>query len=363
MSSQPHARQFLRGLRVRSPIVLAVALAAVVAAQFGIQALFTSGAFTLVRQSVLLRDPRDDYLHDSYVVGSLKRQAPKNLPIYVIGGSATRESLVSEQSFAGVVRRTTGIPVSAYVLCNMNQTFAQSLAIVDNLPLGPGVVVITVNNNRFHFSPAEDAQQTDGDPFLLASPTLRRFVASTPGSDPPHATLPGILPGVLGYLVGVVDAKVSALAKGQPLGLVYDPHWVTAAKMWSLARKRQGVQQWIATRAPGFFRYYSYNARLLDVLVGRAKQRGFSVVLLEETEDTAVVGHAFDQFKRIYKPIVRGIAAKYGVPYLDLQKKLRLPNSDFWDYIHPVEPARVVWQRVLAAALKPTVQKAARMPS
>jgi hypothetical protein len=103
----------------------------------------------------------------------------------------------------------------------------------------------------------------------------------------------------------------------------------------------------------------SYNARLLDTLVRCARQRGFTVVLLEETENTAVVGHAFDRFKRVYRPLVRAIAARYGVPYLNLQAKLRLPNADFWDYIHAVEPGRVIWQRVLAAALAPTVRVAA----
>ena len=355
----PHRERFLRGLLCRSPFVLLAALGLVALALLGLQTLFTSGAFAHVRESVLLRQNRDDFFHDTYVVGRLKLHHPSRLPIYVIGGSAARESLVSEKAFADVVRQTTGVPVDAYVLCNYNQNLGESLAIVDNLPPGRGIVVIAVNNNRFHFRPAEVAAQTSGSPLLLSSPTLRSFVARNPASGVARARLPGILPGIMGYAVQVVDAKVTELARNGHVGVAYKPHWVTARKMWTTARKRAGVQDWIETRGNAFYRNYPYNARLLDVLVSRARQRGFKVVLLEETENTAIVGHSFDRFKAVYKPIVRRIAAKHGVPYLDLQAKLRLPNADFWDYIHPVEPARLVWQRVLAEALKPVVQQAA----
>jgi len=359
VTSAAHRERFLRGLLCRSPFVLVAALGFVALALLGLQTLFTSGAFAVVRESVLLRQNRDDFFHDSYLVGRLKLHHPAHLPIYVIGGSAARESLVSEPAFAAVVRRATGVPVDAYVLCNYNQDFGESLAIVDNLPPGGGVVVIAVNNNRFHFSPAEVAHQVSGSPLLLSSPTLRAFVADNPASGAARARLPGILPGVMGYLVQVADAKFKELVKTGHIGVAYKPHWVTASKMWSTARKRAGVQDWISSRGKAFFTNYAYNARLLDVLVTRAQQRGFKVVLIEETENTAIVGHSFDRFKRVYKPIVRRIATEHDVPYLDLQAKLRLPNADFWDYIHPVEPARIVWQRVLAEALKPVVRQAA----
>jgi hypothetical protein len=359
VTSPAHRERFLRGLLCRSPLVLVVALGFVALALLGLQALFTSGAFAVVRESVLLRQNRDDFFHDSYLVGRLKLHHPAHLPIYVIGGSAARESLVSEPAFAAVVRQATGVPVDAYVLCNYNQDFGESLAIVDNLPAGGGVVVIAVNNNRFHFSPAGVAGQLSGSPLLLSSPTLRAFVAANPAHGAARARLPGILPGVMGYLVQVADAKFRELVKTGHVGVAYKPHWVTARKMWTTARKRAGVKDWITSRGKAFFTNYAYNARLLDVLVARAQERGFKVVLIEETENTAIVGHSFDRFKRVYKPIVRRIAAEHDVPYLDLQAKLRLPNADFWDYIHPVEPARIVWQRVLADALKPVVRQAA----
>jgi hypothetical protein len=356
-------RRFSRGLHSRNPLVLVLAGVLVIPALYGLQALFSSGAFTVVPESDLLRTSRDDFFHNTYVVGSLKRHPPTRLPIYIIGGSAARESLISESSFAQAVHRASGVPVQTYVLSNYDQTFGQSLAIVDNLPPGKGIVVLAVNNNRFHFGPSDIARQTQGLPLLLESPTLSHFVANDPASSGiskrlSRLLLPGALPGIMDYLLGYIDSRASALTSASPLGLAYRPHWITQRTRWSRARKEQGVQAWIKSRGAAFFKNYAYDARLLDTLVARAEQRGFKVVLLEETEDTAVVGHSFDAFKRIYKPIVRRIAAKYGAPYLDLQPQLNLPDSAFWDYIHPAEPARVAWQKVLAAALKPIVQQA-----
>jgi hypothetical protein len=359
MTDETHWKRFLRGLRTRSPLVLVAAAALTALSLLGIQTLFTSGAFTHVRESLQLRTVRDDFVQDSYVVGRLKIDPPDRLPVYVMGGSTTREALVSEASFADTLRAATGIPVRVYILSNQNQTFGQSLAMVDNLPPGRGVVAIGINNNRFHFSPAEVALQARGLPLLLASPTLDRFLARNPSSGLPLARLPGILPGIMDFLVGAAGARFSAWAEGHQLGLSYKPHWVTAKKAWSTARKQAGVRQWIGSHRVAFLRNYAYNARLLDVLVKRAKQRGYTVVLTEETENTFVVGHSFDQFKQVYQPIVRRIAAKYGVPYIDLQARLSLPDADFWDYMHLVEPGRVIWEGALAAALAPATRQAA----
>lgn len=353
-------QRFLRGLRAPGPLVLGVAVALVFLAVPGMRAVFASGAYTVIPEGVLLRSARDDFLHNSYTVSRLKLHPPDRLPVYVIGGSATRESIVSDRSFAEMIGRASGVPVSVYVLSNYNQTLGESLAIVDNLPPGKGIVVLAVNNNRFHFSPALVARQLRGRPLLLESPTLREFVTDDPKpkARTQPARLPGILPGIMDYLVDYLGSRPEILAKRHTLAPKYSPHWITERKVWTLARKRLGVEQWMRFRGRKFYRYYPYNARLLEALVARAEQRGFRVVLLEETENADVVGDSFDGFKAVYKPIVRGIAARHGVPYLDLGDQLDLPDSAFWDYIHPVEPARVVWERVLSKALAPVVRQA-----
>jgi lysophospholipase L1-like esterase len=130
-------------------------------------------------------------------------------------------------------------------------------------------------------------------------------------------------------------------------------------RLWSLKFKKAYVKVWLRRREAKFHRYRDLNARLLDTLVGFARANGYVVVLLEEPVNEDAVGRSFDGLKRQYQPIVRRIAARYDVPYLDLQTRLDLSDKDFADLFHLLRPGRVRWQRALADALKPIVERAA----
>ena len=45
----------------------------------------------------------------------------------------------------------------------------------------------------------------------------------------------------------------------------------------------------------------------------------------------------------------RALARKRGVPWVSFVSAARLPNADFYDLWHLVEPGRTVWQRLLSA--------------
>jgi hypothetical protein len=343
-------------VKVYTPIWATIVLASLL---MGNQSMFTSGAFTAFPEQVMLRNGGDDYTHVSYVVNQLRFQPPQKLPVYLLGGSLVREYIVSEDSFGSLVRRDAGADVQVVDLGSVNQNFAESLAIVDNLPPGPGVVVITVYPNRFRFSPKEIAQQLQGHHLWLESPTLRRFVMSDPQRDIPPAWLPGLLPGVMEYFVDYLDRHEATLAAGGQPNVQHLLHRVWADKLWSVETQARFLKKWRGWREADFYRYQAYNSRLLDTLVKRARQRGFEVVLLEGSENPYTVGHALDGLKSLYKPAMARIAVENGVPYIDLQQHLSLTNEDFRDLYHLVEPGRVVWQAAMAKALRPAVEQAA----
>ncbi|HEY5387025.1 MAG TPA: hypothetical protein VIL79_03895, partial [Thermoleophilia bacterium] len=126
-----------RGFRQRNPLVLVVAALLAAAALFAFQDLLLHGEFTAVSQGRFLRITNDDYVHISYRLGQLKRHPPAGPTIYLFGGSGAMESIVSERSMAAAVQGAGGGKVNVISLSAHEESLAQTLAIIDNLPAGP----------------------------------------------------------------------------------------------------------------------------------------------------------------------------------------------------------------------------------
>ena len=85
---------FRRGLRQRSPLVLAVAGAACLLLVLGVQHFFFGGGMLAVAESRLLRIEHDDYLHIAYRVNQIRKDPPEGQTVYLFGGSGAMEALV-----------------------------------------------------------------------------------------------------------------------------------------------------------------------------------------------------------------------------------------------------------------------------
>jgi hypothetical protein len=170
--------------------------------------------------------------------------------------------------------------------------------LIQALPKTPGIVYIGINVGRFTAPPSH--------------PTL----------DLPQAT-PSLPP--------------------------YRQHQYSQTKILSVAKKRALLGDWLAKRYPEFKKNYASNLKTLEALLAACKDRGLHAVLLELPRDTAIVGHALDVPVARYTSGCRALAKKHGVPWVSFVSAARLPNADFYDLWHLVEPGRTVWQRLLSA--------------
>ena len=81
------------------------------------------------------------------------------------------------------------------------QRYAQSWAIVDNLPDTPTTVLVGVNLGRFTTSPESNYNQVIGRELLLKSDSLRRWVTEHSGEHKySYTILPGIFSALTSYL-------------------------------------------------------------------------------------------------------------------------------------------------------------------
>lgn len=340
----PRRAGFLRGLASVNPLVMLVAVLLVVPAVLGLEALFTSGAWSQVPLEVWLRKSSDDYVYVSWTVARNRRDPPAVPGIYVLGGSSARESITGGASLARRVEEAGGPRVVAYDLGSMNQNFAQSLAVADNVPL-PALLVVGVNLGRFTPSKGANQQQAVGRELLLDSDYLRDRVKEI---APQYRDDFTILPGIFSYLTSYADQHVRGLFNGKLPGRSYGQHRYNQRYLHPIAEKEAMVRKWNRRRAPIFEKNLEFNLRMLEELLARSRERGVDVLLVELPRNEEIIRGRFDWALAMYQPRVRELAGRYDVPYIDFSQDVGLGNDDFHDLSHLVEPGREVWEQRLA---------------
>jgi hypothetical protein len=327
--------------------VLVVALALLVPALLGIQSLFTSGAWTAVAAERWERNSTDDYMYVSWMTSYLKKNPPSKPLAVLLGGSSGREALVSGPSLARQVAEDGGPDIVAYNLSSRMQRYAQSWAIVDNLPDTPTTVLVGVNLGRFTTSARSNYNQVIGRELLLKSDSLRRWVVDQSGE---HKYSYTILPGIFSALASYLQQKENAWLKGKEVK-PYKVHAFDSRNTLPDGEKRELVQKWLSKYYPAFKKVHAFDAAMLEGLIAEGQRRGLDMVIVELPWNREVVGDAFDEAMAAYQAPTRAIAEEYDVPYLDFNDEVDIPSRDFLDLSHLRPAGRAVWQSELARQL------------
>jgi hypothetical protein len=338
------AAAFRRGFRDRSPLVLVAALALVALALVGLDAIVRSGSFTAVSEGRFLRITHDDYAHVTYTVAKLRRDPPRGPTVYLFGGSAAMECFVDESSLAADLSSAAGEQVGFVSLAAHGQSFAQTLAIVDNLPPGDALLLVGLAPMRFTVAPEADAGLLHGRTMPLASARLREVLHAQGVAEPAMTTvLPGAFDYVSTYLRSRPDEGSAWLAD-----LDYEPHYWDGQAPRSVAAKTSEAAERIALDRDLYARNGAYNLAMLEEVLRLARERGFAVALFEQPLNLAVADTTWGGILPDYRPKVRALATRYGAPLLAVQADASLRNGDFGDIYHLVASGRLKWQPVFA---------------
>ena len=339
---------FKAGLRNRNPLVLVAAALALALVFVGLESYFSTGAWTGVPMKYWMRKASDDYTFVSWTVGANKQHPPKTPAVYLLGGSTAREAITSGDSLAAEIERLGGPKTAAWDLGSMNQNFAQSLAIADNVPNSPAWILIGLNVGRFTPDRGASMKQVVGRELLLKSDFLQKYVARQYGKYRYSRT---ILPGIFSYIVSYVEERGAEPLESSVLTREYGQHRYNLKYIHSAAQKDKMVKIWNKQRYPVFKRNLAFNLAMLEQLLIRCRERGLHPVLVELPNNRDLIGKRLDDATAEYQKPAQALAAKYDVPYADFNQELNLKNADFHDLSHLVEPGRVIWQHRLAREL------------
>jgi hypothetical protein len=356
-AGRPAARRaasFRRGLRNRHPLVLVAAVVLAAAFLVGVETLLRAGAFTAVPEGRFVRYRNDDNAHVTYLMARLREAPPGGATVYLLGGSATMESFLSERSLAADVNRAAGGEVGLVSLAAHSQSLAESLALVENLPEGPGLLAVGLAPMRFTNGPGDDAGLLFGEPFFLRSSRVRALLQEEPAGLVPVDTL---VPGAIRYVVGYVrERRHDGLALLADVG--YSEHYTLNGPLHSASQKLEMASRDVAEDGARYAQYADYNFSVLEALVVLARERGFAVVFFDQPLNGHVLGAEWEGVVPSYRQRAAALAARLGVPYLDVAQRVTLEDRDFLDVYHLVIRGRLKWQpvfaRQLGAALRST---------
>jgi len=338
-------RSLSSGFHQRNPLVLAAAAALALVALLALESFLVDGGLTTVSQGRLLRIANDDYVHIAYRVAELQKHPPSVPTIYLFGGSGAMESVVGERSLAAAVRRDSGEDVDVVSLAAHQQSLAQSLVIVDNLPPGPGVVLVGLAPMRFTPSPAADARLLSGRPLLLRSPRLELLSSKLFGKHPPFG---GALPGIFDYTGAYLRARA---ADGVFWGgrISYTPHYYPSGEKGALPlAKRLNVDAVLTRDGALYAQYGHYNFTVLRELIRLARERGYLVALYDQPLNSSAAGPDWAGVLPDYRSRAEALARRTGAVYLHVERGVHLEDADFADLYHLLSSGRAKWQPELA---------------
>ena len=347
-------RALARGLRNRSPLILVAAALLTVAALAGLQWFVASGAFTVIPERLILRLPNDDDVHVSYLIAELKRTPPTTPVVYLLGGSGTMEMIRSDDVLAGAISADTGTSLRVMSLAAHRQSIGETLALIDNLPRGHGLLAIGLSPNRFLTAPNSDASQVSGWPLALTSPHLAAELAGRTSLKEP---LPGLLTGVFRFSASYLDGRL-LMRSPDLLPISYADHYFTDGPVASLATKKTDSATDLARERPLYAASIAYNLSVLAEAVRLGREKGYAVTFFEQPLAPQASGPAWDAYLATYRSDVAGVRRMLEVPDVEVQPQARLSSRDFADLFHLVDSGRDKWTPPFARALARVLKKA-----
>lgn len=347
-------RAFSRGLRQRNPLVLAAAGLCALLALFALQSVIFDGGLTTVDEGRLLRISHDDYVHVSVKVQELKRRPPQQRTVYLFGGSGTMESFVSEASLAAAIGHDAGEPVRVVSLAAHQESMAMTLALVDNLPPGPTTLAIGLAPIRVTGKPARDEELLSGHTLLVRSQRLDQIAPAYFGVKAPET---GAIPGIFDYLGSYLRERAAA---GPTWGkkIAYQPHYYPWGSVGhSPLGKRRNVLYVLAKDVTLYREYGDYNFAMLEEVLKLARERGYDVVLYDQPLNASAAGPDWAGVVPAYRRRAAILARRYDVPYVHIERHVKLTDADFADLFHLLAPARLKWQPVMAREIASTLPR------
>ena len=305
--------------------------------------------------------PSSDWSRVLAALAYMQADTPTKPVVVLLGGSAARESTISDESWRTQIVDKGGPATLAWNMGSGNRTMAQNVAVVKKLPKGADVVVLIGGSAARESTISDESWRSQivgkGGPDTLAwnmgsgNRTMAQNVAVV--KKLPKGAHAIVFIGInLGAFTSSQKTAKITLPSPAPTSVpLRQPHsyGVDTTGILSAAKKKALLQNWLATRYPVFKRNFANSAAVLETLIKTCQTRGYKPVLFELPRNTQIIGGSLKAPTTKFRDKCKALASKYKIPWVSQVSAAKLPSTDFYDLWHLVEPGRTVWQDLLSA--------------
>ncbi|MDB5321394.1 MAG: hypothetical protein JWN40_3025 [Phycisphaerales bacterium] len=324
--------EFVRGATIVTPVSVLVTL--------GVTAVLLVACALLITPRVVAQsggylavNVRDEYPFLTSKILDIAQHSPHGISVLVIGDSAPREAITSEEDLADRVAQRLGTPVRAYLLTSGGLDHWDAVAVTDCVrDHVRGTVLIEISAYDLA-SPTTVLDSPRASRLGFNSPRLREEVVLA-GLTPRHE--------IGNYFLD--NYRFFAARPGVVKNLILGPiqahqHMVDNEATWSetqwdrKVRRVVGWEKTYAASAPANFDVYRRMVRHLK------ERAGITVALYEPVLSPRVdtqwkTTRAYRRLCERYHGELAQFAHEERVPLLDLAGAAKLRREDYGDYIH-----------------------------
>jgi len=332
-------REFLAGLRTANPRAFLASLLVGVLMLACTELALSRGWLWRLDAGWLISTPYDDWTHAMWAVNQLN-ESNEDIPIYLIGGSGAREAVISNESVEQALSAKRPGHYRFLNLGTRNQTFFESVILIENLPDTKSGLIVFGLTPHFFTDGVDDAHAAVyGTRFPLYSHTLIEALEVLGVLEREPLPL-----NLLRYRAMIANYINKRIAGGSLFSrLPYKNHLYEGLPPMQGAALAKKFGQ-IASSMADYWEFAAMNFYTLEVAVRLAQAKGYAVLLAELPRNPIGEQPLYGNIIDSYRKHLRALAASTGAAHVDLHAQYRFPRSYFYDHLHQIDKARVIFQ-------------------
>lgn len=303
-----------------------------------IELAFASGALWRIKLGWLLSGPLDDWTYALWNIKQFDPTRPISRHVFLVGGSSAREALTSNESVSAALSESAAQPHVFVNLGTRNQTLAESVVLIDNLPpADSGLIVFGLHPIFFRDDVGDALDAWRGVHYPMDSPTLSAALEATLGELPDRLSL-----NVYRYRAWVANYLSNRLRGGNFLrSLDYVNHIYTGHRPPALAPRLAQV----GGKMTGYPQNFELNATLLEAAITLSREKGYRVLLVSLPRNPVGDRTVLEPYLAHYYHALQGLAQRERVDFIDMHGRLQLDRTAFFDHVHLLSDSRDHFQR------------------